>query len=84
MGSVHTLHVGTSKKTLALHYVSSLRDIPEGKLGIYKNVSDGDTSGAGYVELVRKLHDPNHADETAATRLAKSSPQWQHEEIGIL
>lgn len=55
---------------LKLTAVTRMTDIAEGELGIYHNPADPDNrSGAGYLELVRRVSDPNNADNHAYASL---------------
>lgn len=82
---VVNLRFGTSQKTLTVHVVSSLRDVPEGEVGIYHNVADAlpDVGMPGYVELVRKMHNPNNPEEGIRVLLNAVSASWEQDEIAI-
>jgi hypothetical protein len=65
--------IGESKNIIA-HYVNSLSEIPEGELGIYRNVADGDDDGsAGYWELAKKSKDPNNEKQPASEILREAN-----------
>jgi hypothetical protein len=55
---------------LPVHLVRSLKEIPSGEFGLYQNVADGETiEGAGYLELVRRVENPNDPQEFRAHQL---------------
>lgn len=60
------LEIDQRVSKLAVYVVTSLFEIPEGELGIYRNPTDGPaTKGPGYLELVKRVSEPtgnkNHA-----------------------
>lgn len=66
---------------LEVFYVTSLKEIPNGKLGIYQNIADAETVGAGYWEIVKKSEDCNNETDTACTILQNINPNFKNEQI---
>jgi len=83
LGDIVRIRVGDSESIEAF-YVTSLKEIPVGKVGIYQNVADGITTGAGYWEIVKKSEDCNHEKETATVILERVNPNFRNEEISIV
>jgi hypothetical protein len=92
VGSKVSLHLGEEVRLDNLHVVSRLTDIPEGELGVYYNPADPITSGQPhYVELVRRVSNPNtnseHAYATLVSCLGNSAkvfvPKWDGIDIRI-
>lgn len=69
------------------HLVHSLKDIPEGELGLYSNVADSadPNSPAAYWELVVKLKDPNNPNARSAAGLLELEhlDNWDPEDFVI-
>ena len=61
---------------LVVRVVGKLSEIPEDKIGIYRNPSeiDGTIEGPGYIELVRRVSSPNTATNHAHETLLKGVP----------
>lgn len=76
------IKIGKCKLVEAI-YTSSLKEIPDGKLGIYQNIPDGKTDGASYWEIVKKSEDCNNEKESALTILEEINPNLSNEEISI-
>ncbi len=55
----------------------NLAEIPKGKIGIYRNPSeiDGDDGGPGYVEVARRVDNPNTTTDHAHEILLKRVPE---------
>lgn len=70
---------------LEAYYVDSLAEIPNGELGFYCNVADGEDphSRAGYFELVKKSEDCNHETDHAESRLAHTNTKFWEAPITI-
>lgn len=66
-GEKISLQIGDSKE-LKVNYVTCLKDIPTGEIGLYQNVADKtyEYSDAGYFEIVKKSADPNNEKEPAS------------------
>jgi len=66
IGDKVEIKIGNSKNIDA-YYVNSLSEIPEGELGIYRNVADGESDcSAGYWEIAKKSKNPNNEKLSAA------------------
>ena len=65
-------------------YVTCLKEIPNGEIGIYQNIADDKTEKAGYWEIVKKSEDCNNEKETATTILEKENPNFRNEPISIV
>ncbi len=83
IGDTLRIKIGDSK-LVDMIYVTSLKEIPRGKIGIYQNIADGETSGAGYWEIVKKSEDCNNETETATVILEKVNSNFKNESISIV
>ncbi|MBU1445700.1 hypothetical protein KKD70_00355 [Patescibacteria group bacterium] len=83
IGDVVKIKVNGSEPVNAF-YVTSLKEIPVGEVGIYQNIADVATEGAGYWEIVKKSEDCNHEKETATAILEHINPNFRDEDISIL
>jgi len=75
------LEIGDKK--IEVFYVESLKDIPNGEIGIYQNISDLNIGNDGYWEVIKKSENCNFETETAETILKKLNPNFKNEEIKI-
>lgn len=72
IGDKVEIKIGDSGNIIA-YYVDSLSEIPEGELGIYRNVADGEGNGAGYWEVAKKSKDPNNETQSVAEILREAN-----------
>lgn len=79
-------------KPLPVHGVTRLTEIPEDGLGIYTNPADREhTDRPGYIELVRRVSNPNDPRNSAYETLRRTAapegssqhPDWSQVEIEI-
>lgn len=79
-GDKISLQIGDSEK-LQVHYVTSLKDIPDGQIGLYQNVADKtyEYSEAGYFEIVKKSADPNNEKRPASFVLNELNSDFSNE-----
>ena len=80
-GSQVTLRV--NDQSCQAKYVTSLKNIPTGELGIYQNVADHTSSSACYWELVKKSPDCNHEPRSAAQILTEMTSHIWEAEISL-
>ncbi|MBU1118872.1 hypothetical protein KKH43_03255 [Patescibacteria group bacterium] len=80
IGDVVKMRVGKSKSVDA-YYTTSLKEIPDGELGIYQNVADNDNSKASYWEIVKKWSVGTlwRAEQS----LEELNPNFRNEEIVV-
>lgn len=86
-GREHILRVDGND--IKIHGVSRLTEIPENELGVYVNPADAHPH---YLELVRRVSDPNNASHSAYETLRSAvmpdtstqHPQWQQVEIELI
>jgi len=64
------------------YYVTSLKEIPLNKIGIYQNVAD-EYAKVGYWEIVKKSQDCNNDQKSAFNILKRLNPNFEQEEIII-
>ena len=83
LGDIVKIKVNGSEPVEAF-YVTSLKEIPNGAVGIYQNIADMATEGAGYWEIVKKSEDCNHEEETATVILENINSDFRNEEISIV
>lgn len=79
-GEKITLQIGDSDE-IKVNYVTCLKDIPTGEIGLYQNVADKtyEYSNAGYFEVVKKSADPNREKEPASVVLKNLNPDFTSE-----
>jgi hypothetical protein len=78
-GTQAELAVGDTGKTIPVHIVRRLTEIPEGECGIYYNPADDAVqTGPAYLEFVRRVSAPNsHAEHAYATLAACFGDSFQ-------
>lgn len=76
-GKKAELRIGEGAGIVAVRAVRSLSEIPEEEIGLYINpTEDSPQSGPGYLELARRVGDPNHTSKHAYAELSrKVSPE---------
>ena len=72
-----------NNKCISAIYTSSLKEIPEGKLGIYQNIADEQLGETFYVEVVKKSADCNIETETAYTILKSLCKKLESAKIDV-
>ena len=77
------IKICVNNKCIDAVYTSSLKEIPEGKLGIYQNIADEQLGETFYVEVVKKSADCNNETETAYAILKSLCKKFEEAQIDI-